>query len=359
MARRLSIYTIVGLALIVSTPYLTAGPLKATHLPDDAKWVIHVDYEAFTDSALAERIRTKRPKLVKKVHKWFSENCGLDPQKDIQSITLFSDKYKPHSGAAVACGKFDEEKVESLLKKKRDVKQTEAHGHTFYTWKIPPGHKGFKGEHIKANDTAVEDAEVVESPKADKKSASHAHGARHEGDHEVTAVLIDGQQAVIAGSLERAKEVVELLQGNGNTLDSDSELLKNMSKDAIVYGAAIELGSIDQHARPFPILKQHKRIQWILGERDDEMFETLVLVANRPKTAREMEKVMEGLLALGKVWAGDLKTLASLYEDTEIDRDGTTVTVEWEGPVEDVMTALDELKPRIAAWKKYHKEMHH
>jgi hypothetical protein len=380
MARRLAIIALVGFACMCTYP-VTAAPLEADNLPRDTKWVIHVDYEAFTESALAERVRTNRPEIVKRINDWFQENCGIDPRNDIHSVTLFSNDYQPHSGAVVFCGDFDEAKVSSMLEQKRAVKQTEAAGHTFYTWTIPAGHEGFKGEHITGKEAPLENVGSVDVEPAHKDAVEAVEDATDIADtassdtqrpsdsavtgedakkhqHEVTAVLIDGEKAVLAGSVDRAQKVVQLLEGEEPTLKADSKLIEDMADAAFAYGAAIDLQEISLHDRPFPILEQHKRIQWFTGERDDQMFETLVLVADRSKTAREMEKAMEGLIALGKIWAGDLDTLADLYDDTEIERDGSTVTVEWEGSIEDVMTALDELQPRLQAWKQYHEKMH-
>jgi hypothetical protein len=69
-----------------------------------------------------------------------------------------------------------------------------------------------------------------------------------------------------------------------------------------------------------------------------------------------MKTALEGFVALGKVWAGDLDELTQLYDDTEISRDGSTVRVSWEGEVDDVLAALDELQPRFQAWRQYYRQ---
>ncbi len=365
MAQR--IFTIAIVCFFLTTSSLTAAPLNPEFVPKDAKWILHVDYKAFTESAIAERIRTRRPQVVEMVRNWCLESCGVTPDKDISSVTLFSDSYKTHSGAAVFSGRYDEAKVQALLEKKRDVSKTEFDGHTYFTWKMPHGHGSFNPqqemEHLgveSSTNPAASDHQASEQPSTERssnKAQSSPNLPDTAGDREVTAVLLDGKQAVMAGSLEQAKDVVQLLAGNEPTLKADSPLIAEMPTDAIVYGAAIELSEIGHHERPFPVLEQHESIRWSLGQRDDEMFETLTLVANERRVAREMETALEGLIALGKLWAGDLEKLAELYDDTEITRTRRTVEVDWQGDVEDVMAALDELQPRFQAWREYKKQM--
>jgi hypothetical protein len=348
-------------AALLALP-IHAAPLNADHLPKQAKWVLHVDYKAFTDSALAERIRTHRPEIVDQVRNWLTEHCGIDPRKDIESITLFGDNYEEHSGAAVFRGNYDVAKAESHLREKRNVTQTDQDGRTYFTWTMPAGHGVLDPMH-QSGDTAAQGSEQrlndgEESKKFTQDAAtsdvqSSSSRPDNEGDRQVTAVLLDGKQAVLAGSLEQAREVVELLKGNEPTLKSDSNLIAAVPEGAFVYGAAIDLGEISQHDRPFPILAQHESIKWYVGERDDEMFETLTLVANERRVAREMETALEGLIAFGKVWAGDLEMLKELYDDTDITRTRRTVEVDWQGDIEDVMAALDELQPRLQAWRLY------
>lgn len=361
---RQTISLIVVAGIIATAPGAQATPLNPEMLPKDAKWVIHVDYEAFVDSAIAERLRQNHSGVVSRLHQWFEENCGMNPRNDIDSITLFSDSYETHSGAAVLCGNYDPAKVSATLEKKRDVSKSEFEGLTFYTWKMPHGHGSMNPaqelEHVSPNGIQ-NDAEHAHAPastattKKENKSQSSPSLPDEPGDREVTAVLIDGKKAVLAGSLGTAKKVVQLLKGNEPTLKSDSKLLENVPNEVMAYGAAINLNEIGQHERPFPILKQHENIKWYLGQRGDEMFETLELVADRRSTAREMEKAMEGLIALGKLWAGDLQHLRELYDDTEITRTRRTVEVDWQGDVEDVMAALDELQPRFQAWRENNK----
>jgi hypothetical protein len=265
------------------------------------------------------------------------ERYGIDPREDLKGLTLFSDTYESHSGAAILHAAYDREKVESDVLSKRKVKQTKWQDHTLYTWEV-----GKRRRHRHDEDGHHHDSDANH----------HTDG----GGKTATAVLLDSETVVFAPSENRAKSVVEFLTGDKPSLDRESRLVASAPDGAIIYGAAIELESIARHERPFPILKQHKYAMWSAGERNGEVFEELQLHAHNEETARQMEKVLEGLVALGKVWSADMAKLAALYDDVHIRQEGTQVHVEWHGDTDDTIVALEELVSRVKKWREARRE---
>jgi hypothetical protein len=131
--KKSTITTAIAAALVTLaflTPPGSAAPLDPKRVPADAKWVIHLDYEALTDTQLMEIYRSKRPQRVERARKWLQERYGIDPQQDLKDATLFSDSYRSHSGAIVLRTAYDREKVEADVLKRRGVKTTQWQDYT-------------------------------------------------------------------------------------------------------------------------------------------------------------------------------------------------------------------------------------
>ncbi len=326
---------LIAVAWGLATPPSSAAPLDPTRVPADAKWLIHVDYEALDESELMEAFREKRPKEARRARRWMRERYGIDPREDLKGLTLFSDTYKSHSGAAILKAAYDREKVESGILSKPKVKSTKWQDYTLYSWEI-----GKRGRH-----------------RHDAPGAAEGRRREKRESRSVTAVLLDGETIVFAGSEERAKSLVEFLQGDKPSLEGkDSRLVAEMPDGAFVYGAAIELESLSQHERPFPVLQQHEYAMWAAGERNGEVFEELTLEARDEETARQMETLLEGFVALGKLWSADMKHFAELYDHVHIRQQGTTVHGEWHGDPAETVAAVDEFVAQVKKWRAARRE---
>jgi hypothetical protein len=173
-------------------------------------------------------------------------------------------------------------------------------------------------------------------------------GGRGQQDEAMTIVLFDGNTAIFASSQDRARNAVELLQGNAASLDGqNSELLANRKEGMIIYGAAQDLESIGQRDGLFPILSQHERIYWSVGAQGDEVHQDLILIAKSEDVAEEMSKALEGLTALGKVWANDSDNMKKLMDEREIVREGNQVHLKGRGDSATVMGALADVRDRV------------
>ena len=333
-------YSFVVALGVVTTPPTAAAPLDPARIPADAKWVIHVDYEALSGSELMETFRDKRPKLANRARRWMQERYGIDPREDLKGLTLFSDTYKSHSGAAILRASYDRAKVESDVLSKPKVKTTKWQDYTLYTWEVR--------KHGKRRQK--------EKPRSDGQSTDRNLRADN-NRRTVTAALLDSETVVFAPSEDRAKSVVEFLQDEKSSLEGEeSRLVASVPDGAIIYGAAIDLQSISRHERPFPILQQHEYAMWAVGERNGEVFEELTLDARNEETARQMETILEGLVALGKVWSADMEQLAELYDDVHIRQEGTTVHLEWHGKPDETVDAVEEFVSRVKKWRAARRE---
>lgn len=392
---------LASVGLLLTAIPAAAEPLNPKHVSAEAKWVIHIDLDALTETTLVERVRSKHPQLVQGVKHWFQENFGIDPGEDLHGVTMSGQSYKEHSGSLVLLADYDQEKVEAELKKKDKVETETWNDHTIYKLKVSKHAKKAKekkeGEYAKHHakkdhkdtdkdkDKDKSKADRVKKDKEKDKEKSHAdrdekdqkdkekkdkhadkdvhekkhgeHSAKEAakykqgGEKDVVIILLDGKKAVFAATPETAKATVKLLKGETESLEGkDSKLVTKLPDGAVAYGAAIELEKIERHEGVFPVLQQHKHIVWSTGERDGKAFENLTLVAQSEDVAKNMKETLDGLVAFMKVWAGDDEALKQVTQDVEITRDGDTVTSKYEADADDAISALQSVRERLEKW---------
>lgn len=321
---RLSAPVIAMLSLLFISSTASAAPLDPDRVPADAKWVIHVDLEALSGTALADQVRQKRPQMVALARRWFQNQYGIDPREDFDGLTMFSDTYESHTGTAILQSGYDREKVKGELEKKPEVRTETWENHTLYTISKekeagPPRERGNRAQN--------------QSKQRQAKS--------------VTIILLDDKTAIFASSADRAKAAVKLVQGNAPSLEKDSKLLAEHKEGAMVYGAAIDLNQITQRESIFPVLRQHEKIYCSAGEEDGEFFRRLTLVAQSEEVAEQMKTALEGSVAFSKVWAADSDSLKRMAEEAEITRDGKTVQFRASNDTETVLNALGDIRDRL------------
>lgn len=303
------------LAMLLGPSQAVAGPLDPAHLPEDAKWVVHVDFEQWHETVLAKKLEEKKPRMMKGARAWLKQEYGIEPKEDLFGMTMFSDTYKSHTGTVILFAKFDREKVVEKLEKEGDYEKTSWNDLTVYT-----------------------------KEKHGKKAAT---------------ILLDGDKTIVASSVDRAKAAVQLLKGEAKSMKGkDSPLIGNVPAGSVVYGAAVDLKSIAEHDGVFPILRQHEQVVYAVGNDGDEVFEQIELTAASEETAEAMQKVLEGFVALGCVWAADDEGLQKVMKDVKVSREGKLVASRYRGSTEDVSAALSEFGKRVEQWKEMKKKHH-
>lgn len=267
-----------------------AEPLNPQHVPPQARWVMHVDFDAFSKTTLAERIRKNRPQIVEFLRSRMAARFGIDIPQDLFGLTMLSDSYQSHTGAGVLFAHYDVTKVKANLEKKPGVTKT--------TW----------------DDRVLYTCQGQSDEKQAEKQA-------------VTVLLLDEHRLVFASSVNLLKEFVGRLEGKQIAIDDKtSPLIAEIPSGAVFYGAAIDLEKIDQHEHFFPILRQHERIVYAVGEDNGQVFENASLLAQNEETAKRMEQALVGFMGLYRVWSQGDEALTRLADKVEIRREGKLLT---------------------------------
>ena len=307
---------LTGFVLATTAP---AGELNPAHIPADAKWVIHVDYESLSDSGFMQKLRDRNPMLVRMIRDRLVQQYGIDLPEGMHSATLFSRDYRKYTGTVILQADYDAAKVEAKLKKATKYSVTQWQDHALHTVTLSKQKPGDPDP---------------------------------SGDQEMTVVMVDDDTLLLASSVPNAQAALKLLAGESPSLEGQkSPLLSDSAKQAWIYGAAIDLGNLRQHDVSMPVLAQHEKIVWAVGKRNDKLFEEATFTGQSEPVAEKMQRVLDGLLAYGQLWASDSKPLTELYRDIEITREGSTTGFRWQGDADQVATALDDVFNRVDTWK--------
>lgn len=297
-----------------------AGELNPAHVPADAQWLVHVDYESLSDSAMWKKLRDEKPNVSQAVRGWMKSRYGIDPPKDLKSLTMFSRDYRQYTGSVVIQAEYEADKIEARLRKALNHRTTQWQEHTLHTITLSK-----------------------QKPADDGPS----------GDQEMTVALVDEQTILLASSVPNAKDTLKLLTGNASSLKGkDSPLLDSETSNAWVYGAAINLGELKKHPVAMPIIAQHERINWSFGEQPDgTLYEHADLIAQSEEVAQKMKAVFDGIVAFETLAAAGSKPLSALMKNVNVTQNGKASGFHWEGGSDQVVAAMDDFFARMQTWK--------
>ena len=305
------------LSLTLSVP-AWAGPLQKNRIAGDAKWLLHVDLDNLRQTQLGEFLLTK----------FLSEHAdGVKTGFHIDPKTVL-------------------EKVRSLT----------AYGSSYDVQRDPQG--------VLIIDTDRETqkilegivaAQLLQNPDGPLQQVKNAPFTLYSLNHELfVSPQPDGM--VIAGKsqeqIERARKVLSGETGNLNSSKAFSGFAQ--APDNFFFLGIAEafnsLGGLPPQAR---ILQMAQSARLVLGEKADKVFLNLVLQGRDSDVNRQIQQVIEGMIALVSLGQKDNKDLFDLAQGTKVVSDAKTVTVGIDYPVTNIMARLRESdQPRRSKKKK-------
>jgi hypothetical protein len=138
--KKAALVTFLTVVALVLFPCLgaAAGPsdLQMSIVPADALWVLHLDMEKLTSSALFKMLTEAGggPDIQQKTGEFF-EKFKMDPFKDIKAVTVFGRGEAREEPVVAVSGNFDKAHLLGLLKADPSHKETPYGKYTLYSWK--------------------------------------------------------------------------------------------------------------------------------------------------------------------------------------------------------------------------------
>ncbi len=296
-----------------------AAPLDPATVSADAKWLIHVDFDAAHESKVVNRIHDEalQHEGAKKMLAKIQDAVGMDPHKDIHGVTLYGTNFKMHSGVLIVYAHADHEKVIALLKKHSDYKVSKEGDVEVHSW------TEHHGEHQQKMQVAF--------PKSDV--------------------------AVAASSEDDLKAALATLGGKGG-LGSSSPLLGDAPKGTIFRMAVVGINKIEMPIK-MPIIEKIEQVSVVIGEHDGQSFDHTKVKTTGEDTAKEMKSVAEGFRGMADLHLGDrAPEIKKLIDAAKIEASGATLTIDWTGSADDVIKAGESAAKEMKEHHKAFEELH-
>ena len=124
--------SIFGLLVALATS-LSAGPCDPAQIHQDAKWLVHADFDAMRDSQAGQAVFRWLEADQGKRLRAISPFLAMQPLTGLHGITLYGNG-SPGNAAALVDGKFDRALLENLVRTTKGYAGFTHAGHTVHTW---------------------------------------------------------------------------------------------------------------------------------------------------------------------------------------------------------------------------------
>jgi len=121
-------------AVLMFSSSVWAAPLNRTQVPADVKWVIHVDFDTFATSEIWRLVNQEISNKYQKEIDAITNLFGFNPTEDIFGVTLYGIDSNEENAVFMLYGRFDKEKLLSLLALNEAYAESEYNGQKLYHW---------------------------------------------------------------------------------------------------------------------------------------------------------------------------------------------------------------------------------
>jgi hypothetical protein len=280
----------------------TAAPLNKNHVYTNAKWIFHVDLDAFRATQLGQLVQEDiRQNWQTKIDS-LNELFGSDITRDFNAVTFFGSKAGEENAVLLIYGKFNKQKLTALLALNDSYKKSNYNSAILHHWTDDRDKKNRVG-------TFAADNLIVIS----------------QTESEVTSVLdiLSGKTRSLAGQ-------------QTNPLGPLTEVPQN----TFVSAAAVGLDELSQGDKNAALLQNSKLMAFVGTENQGNVVTHLRLETRDVKAAEQIELVLRGILAFTTLGQKDHPDIAALIAACKITRDQSILNVEFQYPSQALMNIL-------------------
>lgn len=271
-----------------------AAPLDMNLVPADAQWVFHVDFDAFRLTQIGqlvlEDVAAQRQKQIDAL----AEMLGSDLTTDIANVTLFGADGEEENAVALLRGKFDREKLLTLLALNETYATSDYREYTIHKW---------VDEHKKKNQVGAFAADDV--------------------------IVISQSEKAVTGFLDVYSGAAGSLEQNKGAIGA---ALQGLPANAFVAAAADKLADLAQGKGRAAILRNSRFAAFIADETSGSLKLHLNLETESPDVARQVEQIIYGMFALGRLHESRHPQLGPLMEACTMERIENALVIEFTYP---------------------------
>ena len=294
-----TLFSMVALAMSVAA--VQAAKIDKANISNDAKFVVHLDLDAFRASkigiTLLEKIR--KDEGGEKLNA-LAELIGFDPLSAIHGATLFGNG-EEDNGILVVKHKADNTKLLAFMKLDEHYRKTE------------------HGKH-------------------------EIHGAGDRGDGKRGYVsFVNATTAVLAASRELAAEGIDLVNGKGAAVKQIPTSLVSADKKAknafLVAYANVE--DLKEHIDNETVNQMAKRVAFVMGESDETFILSISVDALDADAAENMENMVNGLIGFARLNQDENPEVKDILKGLKVTRNEENVSVHFSVGVDKLFELID------------------
>ncbi len=294
-----TLFSMVALAMSVAA--VQAAKIDKANISNNAKFVVHLDLEAFRASkigiTLLEKIR--KDEGGEKLNA-LAELIGFDPLSAIHGATMFGNG-EEDNGILVVKHKADNTKLLAFMKLDEHYRKTE------------------HGKH-------------------------EIHGAGDRGDGKRGYVsFVNATTAVLAASRELAAEGIDLVNGKGAAVKQIPTSLVSADKKAknafLVAYANVE--DLKEHIDNETVNQMAKRVAFVMGESDEKFILSISVDALDADAAENMENMVNGLIGFARLNQDENPEVKDILKGLKVTRNEENVSVHFSVGVNKLFELID------------------
>ena len=294
-----TLFSMVALAMSVAA--VQAAKIDKANISNDAKFVVHLDLDAFRASkigiTLLEKIR--KDEGGEKLNA-LAELIGFDPLSAIHGATMFGNG-EEDNGILVVKHKADNTKLLAFMKLDEHYRKTE-HG----------------------------------------KHEIHGTGDRGDGKRGYVS-FVNATTAVLAASRELAAEGIDLVNGKGAAVKQIPTSLVSADKKAknafLVAYANVE--DLKEHIDNETVNQMAKRVAFVMGESDEKFILSISVDALDADAAENMENMVNGLIGFARLNQDENPEVKDILKGLKVTRNEENVSVHFSVGVNKLFELID------------------
>ena len=296
------IYSLVCAALAAGTAL--AAPVDRSKVAQDAKWVLHLDFDAFRKTAVGGQLTEKvlQPKLAE-VEAKMKFDLSLD-FKNISSLTAYGPSFQKDTDGVL------------ILTTTGDVK--------------------------KDLDTLVGMEALTDGEEADVTMVQQKPYLLYSLKGVFIAPSVGGS-VLVAKSKEQIERGRDVIEGKAASL-AKSALFRDypdVSDTFFFLGMAEGFNAARNIPPQAQVLRETEGGRLVLGENDKNLFVNLVFKGKNEESSLKIQQILQGLCALASL-SQQNKDLTELLSQTKIASSGRNVSVDVRFPAAHVIEKILE-----------------
>jgi len=283
---------------------LFAGPVDQSKIAADAKWVVHLDFEALRKSKVGSHLITGllQPKIE---GNHFIKKANLSINlTNISSLTAYGPQFEKDGEGIL------------LLSTTADVK--------------------------KDMDTLVGMASLSENEKKDVTMVQQKPFPLYNVKDDIFIAPLTGNTVILAKSREQIDSARELAGGKGESL-AKAQVFKDYPDAANAFILVMAKGFNDSAKIPpqAQVLRETEGGRLAIGEKDQNLFLNLMFKGKDEESSTKIQQVLQGIVALVSM-SQQNKDVTDLASATKIASEGRNVSVTLQFPTAKAIEHMDK-----------------